>query len=416
MKQALLFFFVLLLAFAGAQAQQQVAIYYNQKWEVTRKENAAYTRLATVPDSLIRTGQLFNMLFDQGVSDYYGSGQVMARGNYSRGLKQGNWLFYFPNGQLQAQGSYKNNVPVGLWKFWRENGQALQEVVYDWPKFRFQSYWDESGTQTIVNGKGTYVTLFSGEDGQSQAQLKGDYAGGVRVGKWQYTELTNGKAGKPLIEQVYKDGEMEKGYVQQQNARVAYTSEDRFRLGTDFPYLDKVEKWTVDETAFKSNFPLLAYVLKLDVQEVQEKNEAQQQVSYYQVVHPTASGTDTLKLVVELVPDTKPEFPGGEMAMLKFLASNIRYPATAQRAGVEGFVVVTFTVQPDGSVEGIKVIKSLGYGLDQESVRVVKLMPKWKPALVNNMPVATTFTLPVRFSIVQSPSGGLLPTLGGRAY
>ncbi|MFD3001113.1 TonB family protein [Pontibacter toksunensis] len=405
MKQTLLLPLVLLLALASAHAQQEVTIYYNQEWEVTKKENATYTRLATVPDSLIPAGQLFTMPFDKTVTDYYSSGQVLGKGSYMNGQKQGNWLFYYPNGQLQGQGSYKNNEQVGRWKLWRDNGQPLQEVVHNGVEISFQNYWDETGTQTVIDGTGTYVALLPGEEPGTQMQLKGAYINGVRHGKWQYASLANGKSGKPVIEQLYKNGAMVRGYIQQQGkagARIPYTSEDRFNLVVDFPYLAVVERWAKDADAFKPNFPVLAYMLKFDVQEVYEKNEAQQQVKSYQVVYSTATGSDTLKLAQELIPDNKPVFLGGEQDMLMFLVRNIRYPVTAQRAGVQGMVVVSFTVMPDGSIGDIKMLKSLGYGLDEEAIRVVKLMPKWQPAISNNAPVAASYALPVRFTI-QSP-------------
>ena len=140
MKQTLLLPLLLLSAFLPIYAQQQVAIYYNQNWEVTKKESAAYTRLAIIPDSLIETGQLFTMPFDKAVADYYSSGQILARGSYMNGQKQGDWLFYYPNGQLQRQGTYQNNVPTGTWKFWHQSGEQLQEIVYDGDAMKLRGY------------------------------------------------------------------------------------------------------------------------------------------------------------------------------------------------------------------------------------------------------------------------------------
>lgn len=400
MKQTSLLPLVLLLALVTAQAQQQVAIYYNQHWEVTKRENASYTRLATVPDSIMQLGQLFTMAFDKVVADHYSSGQIFARGSYIKGQKQGFWLFYYPNGQIMRQGSYEDNKPAGTWKFWREDGQPLQEVVFDGGFMKFQSFWDETGTQTVTNGTGTYVALLPGENGNSQMQLKGAYTHGVRQGTWQYAPLADGQPGKPVIEQVYKNGVLMKGYLYEKGKKVhEYTFEDRFNLSADFPYMAIVEKWTIDSTAFEPGFPVLAYVLKLEVKEVQKINMAQQEEGYYQVIIPSKSGTDTLKLAKRVVPDTMPEFPGGERAMLMFLGKNIRYPASEQRAGRQGEVLLSLSVAADGTIESISVLKSAGAGLDQESVRVVKLMPKWKPALSNNAPVASSYVLPVRFTI-----------------
>ncbi|PRY07815.1 outer membrane transport energization protein TonB [Pontibacter ummariensis] len=94
-----------------------------------------------------------------------------------------------------------------------------------------------------------------------------------------------------------------------------------------------------------------------------------------------------------------PSFPGGETEMLKYLAKNIRYPAAAQRAGVEGLVVLSFVVSKTGEISEIQVIKNLGAGTDEEATRVVKTMPKWTPGKQNGRAVPVRYTLPVRFTI-----------------
>jgi periplasmic protein TonB len=94
-----------------------------------------------------------------------------------------------------------------------------------------------------------------------------------------------------------------------------------------------------------------------------------------------------------------PSFPGGETEMLKYLGKNIRYPAAAQRAGVEGLVVLSFVVSKTGEISEIQVIKNLGAGTDEEAVRVVKTMPKWTPGKQNGRTVPVRYTLPVRFTI-----------------
>ena len=75
-----------------------------------------------------------------------------------------------------------------------------------------------------------------------------------------------------------------------------------------------------------------------------------------------------------------PEFPGGEAALLRFLQMNIRYPAEAVTKNIQGKVMVEFVVEKDGSISQPRVFKGIGGGCNEESLRVVKLMPKWKPA------------------------------------
>lgn len=113
--------------------------------------------------------------------------------------------------------------------------------------------------------------------------------------------------------------------------------------------------------------------------------------------------SDVVAEVVEEKPYTyveqMPTFPGGDGEMMKYLGKNIRYPAAAQRAGVEGLVVLSFVVSSTGEISDIQVVKQLGAGTDEEAVRVVKSMPKWTPGKQNGRAVPVRYTLPVRFTI-----------------
>ncbi|WP_299825745.1 energy transducer TonB [uncultured Pontibacter sp.] len=94
-----------------------------------------------------------------------------------------------------------------------------------------------------------------------------------------------------------------------------------------------------------------------------------------------------------------PEFNGGEKAMLQYIGKKVNYPRAAQRENIQGLVVVTFVVAPTGEIRDAEVVKGLGYGTDEEALRVVRGMPKWKPGKQNGRPVAVRYTLPIRFSI-----------------
>lgn len=92
-------------------------------------------------------------------------------------------------------------------------------------------------------------------------------------------------------------------------------------------------------------------------------------------------------------------FPGGDAACLKWLQDNIRYPSICQEQGVQGRVIVSFVVNRDGSIVDINVVRSPDEHLSDEAVRVVKLMPKWKPAKQGNRTVRSKFNLPVMFRL-----------------
>jgi periplasmic protein TonB len=97
--------------------------------------------------------------------------------------------------------------------------------------------------------------------------------------------------------------------------------------------------------------------------------------------------------------ETEPSFPGGIEMFYKFLQYNIRYPAKAFEDKIQGKVFVSFTVEKDGSLNNIKVVRALGAGCDEEAVRVMELSPKWKPGVQNGRPVRVQYTMPISFSL-----------------
>ncbi len=98
-------------------------------------------------------------------------------------------------------------------------------------------------------------------------------------------------------------------------------------------------------------------------------------------------------------PEKMPEFQGGIAALMHYLATNIKYPPYAKEAGIQGRVFINFVVERDGSISTVKVLRGIGGGCDEEAVRVVKAMPKWKPGLQRGKPVRVSFNLPVKFTL-----------------
>ena len=101
----------------------------------------------------------------------------------------------------------------------------------------------------------------------------------------------------------------------------------------------------------------------------------------------------------ERIVEQLPEFPGGMVEFMKWLTRNLRYPPMAQRQRIEGKVVVSFIVNKDGSIANVKLEKSADPDLDREALRVIRMMPKWKPGIENNKPCRTMFAIPVVFKL-----------------
>ena len=97
-----------------------------------------------------------------------------------------------------------------------------------------------------------------------------------------------------------------------------------------------------------------------------------------------------------------PTFPGGEEALAKYLSKNIRYPRVAQENGISGTVFVQFVVDSEGNIKDVKTVGAKkGGGLEEEAVRVVKTMPKWKAGKQNGRQVSVQFNLPIRFTLQE---------------
>ncbi len=93
----------------------------------------------------------------------------------------------------------------------------------------------------------------------------------------------------------------------------------------------------------------------------------------------------------------QPSFPGGMQEMMKFISENRKYPAEAKAKDVHGKVIVAFVVERDGSLSDVKIRRGIGYGCDEESIRVIKSMPKWTPGKQNGKAVRVSMMLPVSF-------------------
>lgn len=99
------------------------------------------------------------------------------------------------------------------------------------------------------------------------------------------------------------------------------------------------------------------------------------------------------------VVEQMPSFPGGQGALLEYLASHVKYPVVAQENGVQGRVVVSFVVERDGSITDVRVVRSVDPSLDREAQRVVSSMPRWTPGKQNGSAVRVKYNVPVSFRL-----------------
>jgi TonB family protein len=103
---------------------------------------------------------------------------------------------------------------------------------------------------------------------------------------------------------------------------------------------------------------------------------------------------------VYAIVEKMPQFPGGENEMFRFLGSNMQYPVKALEYGISGRVICEFVVEKNGALGNIRIKRSSNNSyLDQEAIRVIKSMPKWKPGYLNGQPVRVLQDVPLNFKL-----------------
>ena len=155
-----------------------------------------------------------------------------------------------------------------------------------------------------------------------------------------------------------------------------------------------------------SNIESAAREIGEQIPEVAEVQQKAEQAAEEKVKTKPQTDITKKKKTWDCMPETMPYFPGGQELLLKYLADNIKYPASAVKAKKQGRVIVTFIVQKDGSVTHAKIAKSIDPELDAEALRIVKGMPKWTPGTQNGKPVSVRYMVPVKFSLQKDATPG----------
>jgi protein TonB len=128
--------------------------------------------------------------------------------------------------------------------------------------------------------------------------------------------------------------------------------------------------------------------------------EANQNTEVQEYVAPVREEEESAEEAqIFMVVESMPEYPGGEAALYKFLAENIKYPQMAKESGIQGRVFVTFVVERNGGVTDVRVLRGIGGGCDEEAIRVVQSMPSWTPGKQRGKSVRVQYNLPVKFTL-----------------
>ena len=130
--------------------------------------------------------------------------------------------------------------------------------------------------------------------------------------------------------------------------------------------------------------------------EVQSSEANEETVVEYQ---PPAPEEETNEADVFTIVEDMPLFPGGDAALLRYIATNIKYPQIARENGIQGTVFVAFVVNEKGVVTDPKILRGIGGGCDEEAIRVIKTLPKYTPGMQRGKPVKVQFQIPIKFNL-----------------
>ena len=138
----------------------------------------------------------------------------------------------------------------------------------------------------------------------------------------------------------------------------------------------------------------------IEVDDIDIDVDADDDTEMEEYIPPEDDDEEIDELEIFTIVESLPEFPGGVKGLYKFLNSNIRYPLLAKELNIQGIVFVNFVIEKDGNITGIKVLRGIGGGCNEESIRIVKIMPKWTPGKQRGKPVRVSFNLPVKFTLL----------------
>ena len=140
----------------------------------------------------------------------------------------------------------------------------------------------------------------------------------------------------------------------------------------------------------------------VEVKDDQPKVQSAEMLDDTKIQLPSGTGEKTEEEAeIFVVVEDNPSFPGGKQELYRYLSNHIKYPPSAKEAGIEGVVAVSFVVNTDGSITNVTVKEGQGLtkALNEEAIRVVKNMPKWKPGKQRGRPVRVQYRIPIRFSL-----------------
>lgn len=260
--------------------------------------------------------------------------------------KDGKFTYYNLDGNIEKTGYYSNNMATGEWNYFAKNGTI-------------------TGIGNYKNDERTGEWNFFNDNGQKRTRV--DYIDGKYEGKylaWNNDTLT--------AEGQYQN-DLKQGHWRTWYKNGVLDSEGSYLNNKR----DKIWKFYFETGELAAN-------------EEYSNGEAIN-VKWYDKKGALVTPQEPL--------EQEPSFPGGNQALSSFLAQNINYPELAREMGEQGIIYISYNIETDGTLSDIQIRKGVSTSLDEEAIRVVKLMPKWIPGIDHGRNAGAKFTLPIHFRL-----------------
>jgi TonB family protein len=367
------------------------------------------------------TQEIYHVL-ESNINKWYGKmtytsqGALVIEGNYNMDYMDGEWKYYYSNGNLQAcmlysmghfvkvrEAYYPDRKPYcttivqgqkEIQRYFTETTQTERENIY------FNGFWVRSNTYYPESGKLRIVSMRSAADSsvtETSHYFQNEQLSSLVFNKANLVYNLGGSYdynGKSREQGDLKDGNgtlitYQDSAVQIIASRISYKDGKRAGKATYYFLNGKTLKTGVFKDDKESG--IWSYYEengKLSFEWDFEKNPILTKEEPKLKTRP-----------INLVLESQPGFPGGLTALMGFLKNNIHYPEYEKDRGIQGTVFLSFLVGTNGMIDQIKVLRSVkgSKDLENESIRVVKAMPRWKPGIMNGRVVKVQFNLPVTF-------------------
>lgn len=365
MKGVLVLLFALV-STVNAQGQTTRSLYYNEAWNLTKKDAAIYFRVCGF-DTIRRE-------FAGEFKDFTSDGKVIMTGSYSGGKKNGRFVSFFDNGVKASEGAYEENIRNGSWTYYHHNGSLKYEVEFLSGRPGIRSVRDSTGRTLAENGTGTWFEVYDESPG-TRISVKGKLKDYEYDGTWTQA-LPDGTV---FTSSRFSNGKFLDGRIEADCQSFSLLKPLIVVLPEDFKHL-RTESFTHEPDVSNSDYPFI----------LRKRLTSQQPAP--------VPDADIVFVITEISAS-----PAGGMAAFYYeIRDLIKYPKEARRKKVEGNVYVEFVVNVDGSLSDIKTVKGIGAGCDEAAVFAVQESQKiirWIPGIQRRKCVRQRFTLPIHFGI-----------------